>query len=69
VRVLSLTEGLGVTESGFGLFAVTDCKEERAAAIGLRIKRMFAFFVCEDSEGKGDTFSVCFFYDIFGDTI
>ena len=50
-----------MTECVFRLFAVTDCNGQRAAANGLRIRRVFLFFLCEDSERKGDTFSVCVF--------
>lgn len=51
-RVLNLIVGLRVTEAGVKLSADTDCKELIAAANGQRIKRLFAFLLCEHSERK-----------------
>ena len=52
MRVLSLNEGLLVTEAGIRPCADTDCNEVRATATGQRTVSMFAFLLLEDSEGK-----------------
>jgi len=43
MSALNLTEGLQLPESSISLSADTDCNEERAAAAGQRIVRMFDF--------------------------
>jgi hypothetical protein len=45
MRVLNLSVGLRVTEVCISLLSDTDCNEERAAATGQRIMRIFAFMV------------------------
>ena len=41
-RFLKLTDGLRVSEDGISLSADSDCNEQRTAANGQRIVRMFA---------------------------
>jgi hypothetical protein len=45
-----------VTEAANRLSADIDSKEQEAGTAAGRIERLFAFLLCENSEGKGDFF-------------
>jgi hypothetical protein len=45
MKILKLTEGLGVTEADIRLSADSECNEQRTAANGKLNVRMFAFLL------------------------
>jgi hypothetical protein len=67
MMVMNLPQSLRVSEAGIRLSVDGDCNEQRAAN-GQRFMRVLALLLWEDSEGKGDISSECFFRDIYCDT-
>jgi hypothetical protein len=65
---LNLTVGLGVTEPGIIQSTDSDCIEQRAVTLGLINMILLAFLKREDSEVKGDIFSVITIPYIVSDT-